>query len=317
MISTLFKKLVYVGFWLSLRAGTLVLKISPRRFSFFFFDFIAGLGFYLFHGFRKRSGKNLRLALGEQLKPLEINEIVQNSLKNFFRDIVEMGIVFNASREENCAEISLMGQEHLAAALARGKGVIVLSAHLGNFFLVGTRLAFEGYPTSVLLNVRQGGHVLHLMDDYLGKIGQKAIHAKPRPQALRQLVRVLRGNELAVVIADEYRSGEGIRVPFFGHTVLARRGPATLALRTGAAVLPIYLIRQENRRLKLIIEPEIEILRSGRIQEDVEENTLRITRWLERTVRSYPDQWNWMNIHWQPASPSTSLKKDHAYKRLA
>ncbi len=309
--------LAYVGVWLGLKVGNLAVKIFPRRLFLFLSDVAAIIGFYLFHSFRIRSIRNLRLALGKRLEPREIAGIVQKSLRNFFRAFVEIGFALEASSEEIRAEILLLGREHLEAALAKGKGAIVLSAHLGNFFLVGTRLAIEDYPTYVLVSQPQDGRLQQLLDRYRLKIGQRTIHARPRRDASRQLVQVLRRNDLALVIADEYRSGDGIYVPFFGRTVLARRGPATLALRTGAAVVPIYLIRDPSGRLTLIIEPEIKLLRSGDIKLDVRENTLRITQWLERTVRSYPDQWNWMNIHWKQAPLSAVIEKEHHYEGLA
>jgi lauroyl/myristoyl acyltransferase len=70
-----------------------------------------------------------------------------------------------------------------------------------------------------------------------------------------------------------------------------------LALRTGAAIVPVYLIRQPDDDLTLIVEPELELDRSAKGNTEVQENTARVTRWLERTVRENPDQWNWMNIH--------------------
>jgi lauroyl/myristoyl acyltransferase len=123
---------------------------------------------------------------------------------------------------------------------------------------------------------------------------------------LKQLNEVLRRNEIAVIIADEYRRGNGIEVPLFGGTVLARRGPASLALRTGAAVVPANIIRQPDDSLKMIIEPELELDRSAKSKSEIKENTIRITEWLERTVRKYPDQWNWMNLRWWETSPSRS-----------
>jgi len=201
--------------------------------------------------------------------------------------------------EQLRAEIPFIGRQHLDTALAKGNGVIALGAHLGNFFLVGTRLATEGYTTWVMINQPRDSRFTQLMDDYRMKIQQRTIHARPRREALRQLSEVLRRNEIAVVIADEYRGNNGIHVPFFGRTVLARRGPATIALRTEAAVVPVYLVRDKSRGLKMIVEPELELIKTDRGKNAVRENTLRMTRWLETTVRAYPEQWNWMNIHWQ------------------
>ncbi len=261
--------------------------------------------------------KNLALALGKQMAPKELARIVQGSLRNFFGAFVEITFALEAPAEQTRHEIPLHGREHLEAALAKGKGAIALGAHLGNFFLVGTRLAAEGYSTHVLINQPREGRLWRLLDRCRLEIGQKTIHARPRREASNELVQVLRRNELAVVIADEFRSGNGIHVPFFGRAVLARRGPATLALRTGAAVLPVYLVRDLNGRLNLIIEPEIELLRSERSKANVRENTLRMVQWLERTVRSYPDQWNWMNIRWQENTSGALLREEHRYRGIA
>jgi KDO2-lipid IV(A) lauroyltransferase len=192
----------------------------------------------LFRGFRTRSLKNVSVALAEQIGEKAARVIVRRSLRNFFRDCVEIGIALVASSNELRSEIAVAGREHLDAALAKGNGVILLSGHLGNFFLIGTRLALEGYPLHVVVNQPSHGQFAKLMDDYRLKVRQKTIHARPRPEAVRELARVLRSNGLALLIADEYRTGSGILVPFFGRSVLARRGPATLALRTGAAVVP-------------------------------------------------------------------------------
>jgi Kdo2-lipid IVA lauroyltransferase/acyltransferase len=194
------------------------------------------------------------------------------------------------------------GRKNLDAALEKGRGVIALGAHMGNFFLIGTRLATEGYPTHVLVNQPRNGLYAKLADVYRLQVRQKTIHARPRSEALRELHQVLRHNEIAVIIADEYRSRNGVPVSLFGRTVLARRGPATLALRTGATVIPVCLVRDAKDNLKLIIDPELELLRTRKGRSQIRENTLRMTQWLERTVRTYPDQWNWMNVRWRDNS---------------
>jgi Kdo2-lipid IVA lauroyltransferase/acyltransferase len=299
MIQSLSDRAAYTGARVGLRVGCLAARIFPRPWLYRFSDALARLGFYLFKGFRTRSIKNVGLALGEKLNKSQVEEIARKSLQNFFHDFVEIAIALVIPAEELRSEIPIEGREHLDRALARGKGVIALGGHLGNFFLVGTRLATEGYGAWVLINPPRDSRFARFMDDYRLKVQQKTIHARPRREALRALSQVLRRNDLAVVIADEYRENNGIAVPFFGRTVRARRGPATLALRTGASIVPVYLVHDGGQALKLIIEPELELIRSDKDKTAIRENTLRITQWLERTVRAYPEQWNWMNIHWQ------------------
>lgn len=276
--------------------GRLAVKLLPQRWLFGFADLVARIGFHCFKGFRARSVTNIAAAFGNQLSAAKVEETARRSLRNFLRSCIEIAIALEISDRELRNSIPIVGREHLDAALARGSGVLVLSAHLGNFFLVGTRLAIEGYKNSVLINQPSDKRLAELMDNYRLQVRQKTIHAYPRREALRALHDSLRRNEMTLILSDEYRRGQGVEVPLFGRTVIARRGPATVALRTGAAIVPAYMIRQGDGSLKLIIEPELKLDRSGKGAAQIRENVIRMTEWLERTVRTYPDQWNWMNI---------------------
>jgi KDO2-lipid IV(A) lauroyltransferase len=303
--------LAYTAVWLAIEVGRIAVRIFPRRLFLSLSMAVADVAFYLFRGFRKRSMANLSLALGDRFDSIKIRTMVRASLRNFFRSFCELGIAVGQTRQQILAEIPLSGLEHLNAAAAKGKGVIALSAHLGNFLLLGTRLAAEGRPINVLINQTRNKKIAELRSRHRNRIGQRTIPARPRKEAFRKLVQVLRQNEIAIMIADEFRSGSGVHVAFFGRTVIARRGPATLALRTGAAVVPAYLVRNSAGELRLVIEPEIEFSRTGNIKTDIIENTLRMTRWLERTLRSYPDQWNWMTIHWQEGRLEVFTETEH------
>jgi Kdo2-lipid IVA lauroyltransferase/acyltransferase len=309
--------LAYTAVWLAIELSRLALRIFPRRFFLGLSIGFADLAFHLFSGFRRRSMANLTIALGDAFGATKIRTIARASIRNFFRSACEAAFAVGQTQQEIRSEIPVVGREHLASALAKGAGVIAVSGHLGNFFLVGTRIAYEGYPTRVLINQPKTGTLAEIFDRYRLKVGQKTIHARPRREAFRELTQVLRRNEIAVIIADEYRSGSGILAPFFGRTVLARRGPATLALRTGAALVPVCLVRRPAGELVLIIEPELPVERTGQTQADVSEVTRRLTQWLEKTVRSYPDQWNWMNIHWQQPASDASARQEHPRERVS
>ena len=309
MIREFTGKFAYLGTWLGFELGLGALKISPRT-VFWLCDRLASIGYLSFRGFRQRSVANIRCALGDGLDDRTIASLARHSLRNFFHACVETVGAINSTDEQLRARINLIGKDYLDAALAKQRGVLLLSAHLGNFFLLGTRLAAEGYKTFVLVNQPTDGRFAQLMDDYRLRIRQPTIHARPRRQALRELHRILRENQIVIVIADEFRAGSGIEAPFFGGRVIARRGPVTLALRTGAAIIPGCLVRRPDDSLTLIIEPELELDRSGKRTEQIAENTSRMTQWLERTVRTYPSQWNWMNIrHWaKKREPMTGLQ---------
>jgi Kdo2-lipid IVA lauroyltransferase/acyltransferase len=306
-----------VGIFLVLEASTTLVRVLPRRFVLAVVRWFADVGFILIYPFRQRSIRNLEFAYGDALNADAIVGIARRSIRNFFYAFAEVGFALRESLDKSRSEIPIHGKAHLEKALAKHKGVIVLSAHLGNFFLVGTRLAAEGYCARVLVKptYRNNRRFGELMDGYRLRMGQRTIRARPRRRAARELIQALRRNELAVLIADEFRSN-GIAVRFFGHYVRARRGPATLAMRTGAAVVPMNLVR-EGDGLKLIIEPEIELVRSGRPTQDVVANTMRLTQWLEATVRAYPDQWNWMSVRWQKPEPHSAHADEEGKRRFA
>lgn len=241
----------------------------------------------------------------------------RRSLRNFFRSFVEILLAVESSEAQMLAEITIVGREFLDAALAKGRGVILLSAHMGNFFLIGARLAIDGHRSHIFVSPPRYQPFAQWMDNLRSRVRQQTIRARPRRAAIKTLHAVLRRNEIVIVIADEYRYDGGIPVTLFGGTVSARRGPATLALRTGAAIVPAYLIRQPDDSLKLIIEPELELARTHRDAEAVREGTLRITRWLERTVSAYPDQWNWTNIEWNRDSRPASAAKEPGLQRVS
>lgn len=307
-------KVAYFSTWFGFRIGCSLVKVYPRA-VFRLADWLAALGYCCFHGFRRRSLNNIRIAMGDRLDHVSATFIARRSLQNFFRACVECALAVEASDDELRTRIPLVGEENLKAALAKGNGVLVLSAHLGNFFLVGCRLAVAGFSTYVLVNQPRDGRFAKLMDEYRLQARQRTIHARPRSQALRELIAVLRRNQVVVMIADEFRNGNGIEVPFFSGTVIARRGPVTLALRTGAAIVPVCLVRQPDESIKLIIEPELELERSATGNAQVKENTIRVTQWLERTVRNHPDQWNWMNIRWWVEHHDGLVKEEQRLQR--
>jgi Kdo2-lipid IVA lauroyltransferase/acyltransferase len=297
---------LYIALVTGVWTARVLFWLLPRNAIFAASRWIADLGFRRFKSFRERSARNVAVALGVGAGRTDV--LVRGCLRNFFRTFAEVGLSVDDGLEKLKNDIPVEGLEHLRAALAQRNGAIVLSAHLGNFMLLGSRLAAEGLAVYTLINHPRGGKIGDFADRYRAKVGQRTIHSHPRKEAFRELAEVLKDNRVAIVIADEFRSGSGVRAPFFGREVIARRGPATLALRTGAAVVPACLLRREDGGLKLVVEPELELCRSGDVKADVAENTIRMTRWLEKTVAAHPDQWNWITVQWQESLASTNTE---------
>jgi len=246
--------------------------------------------------YRRRMEQNLAVAMANELPSDEQRDlIVRKAWRNFAQGILETLRLMHAPKERVRGIVEMEGEEHLRRAMAKGKGVIALSAHLGNFTLIGVRLAAAGYSFSALIKQPRDPRFARLMDDYRMKAGVTTISAKPRSQAVRGVLKALRAKRVVLIIADEFKSGD-VPVEFFGIRSPAPRGPATFALRTGAATVPMFMVRDANDRLTLRIEPEIELSRSDGLEDDVAANTVLFTRVIEAMIRRHPDQWNWLGF---------------------
>jgi KDO2-lipid IV(A) lauroyltransferase len=295
-----FKKFL---FWLRYRTGEyclrgfiFVLPRIPHRLLVLFTSAAARLTFAILWRYRKRMEENVSLAMSEEFLTEERRRtVVRMAWRNFARGVYETACALYTSREMICASVAIQGEEYLKQALARGNGVIALSAHLGNFTMIGPRLAAAGYPFSVVVKHPRDQRFARLIDHYRARVGVKTISARPRREAARQILTALRRNELVLLIADEFKSGD-VKVEFLGRAVSAPRGPVTLALRTGGAVVPVFVTRDPEDRLTLRIGSEINLIKTGDLQEDVTTNVALFTRHLESMVRRYPDQWNWLGF---------------------
>jgi KDO2-lipid IV(A) lauroyltransferase len=161
--------------------------------------------------------------------------------------------------------------------------------------MIGARLAAGGYRFSVVVKQPADERFARLIDDYRAQVGVHTISAKPRREAVRGILKALRENGIVLVIADEFKSG-GVMVDFMGQPAPAPRGPATLALRTGAATLPMFATRRPDGSLVLAIGPELERVQTEDLDKSVTATTALFTRHIEEAIRRYPDQWNWLGL---------------------
>ncbi|HPT88701.1 MAG TPA: lysophospholipid acyltransferase family protein [Bacillota bacterium] len=183
------------------------------------------------------------------------------------------------------------GIEHLEAALAKGKGAIIVSAHLGNWELLGAALTRK-YP--VVAIAREQGNAE--FDKIISEARKKVAKMVPMRASLKPLISALRHNELAYFIVDQ--RGRGVHCEFMGRETRFYVGAATFALRTGAALIPARVIRVQPEQYRLVIDPAVEPVESGDFEADVKATTVRIMKVLEGQIRENPEQWLWMHKLW-------------------
>jgi KDO2-lipid IV(A) lauroyltransferase len=195
--------------------------------------------------------------------------------------------------------VDIRGWEHLAAAHAAGRGVLLVTAHLGSVSLVGQMVAVGGYSANVVVEALQP----ELLDLLHGLRARHGITPLPAgPGLLRAIVAALGRNEVVGLLSDRDVLGNGVDVTFFGAPTRLPGGAAGLGLRTGAAVLPAFTARQPDGRYLGWFEPPVALVQTGNVRADLLTNTERITRLVEAAIRRYPEQWTVFQRVWPPDS---------------
>jgi lauroyl/myristoyl acyltransferase len=280
----------------ALRGSIGALPYVPFRLWVSFTWLMACVTFLLLRDYRKRMEENVTLVLANEIpNPKDRAKLVWRAWLNFARGMLDTIAVMHLSKQRILSTIVLEGEEHIKDALEKGKGVLALSAHLGSFTLIGARLAAAGYPFSVVIKQPPDERFARVADRYRAQIGVDTISAKPRREAVRGMLKALRQNRVVLVIADEFKSGD-VMVDFFGLKGPAPRGPATLALRTGAVALPMFAIRRADGSLVLSVGEPIAPVEHEDLEQSVLATTVRYTRHLEAEIRRFPDQWNWLGL---------------------
>ena len=253
--------------------------------------------------YRRKARKNLHRVYGRTFSPETIDCIAVNVFRNQGMVIAELLRLLSSKQDITSliARIPVEGKERLDAALALRKGVIALGAHVNNFFLVGSRLAAEGYPFDVVQRYPDNKVLAAKMKKYTIKVGQNPIPNLPRTESVKHSLRSLRKNHILFLITDERQKRGGEAVLFFGRPALTATGPAALSLKTGAPILPMFMIRERNGCNRLHIGPPVIVNPSGDTQKDIRNLTQAYTRVIEECVKRHPEQWAWVNQRWEGA----------------
>jgi Kdo2-lipid IVA lauroyltransferase/acyltransferase len=198
---------------------------------------------------------------------------------------------------ENVKEwIRYDGLENFQDAMARGRGVLVATAHLGNWELSAFAHAWMTAPMNIVVRPLDNARIDAMVERLRSISGNHIIEKK---DAARGILRALAANEAVGILMDQNTTlDQGVFVDFFGMKACAGSAFAKIAHRSGAAVVPGFALwSEEEQRYVLRFYPAIEM--TG----DVVEDTQRIHRQLESVIREYPDQWLWIHRRWKTRPP--------------
>ena len=250
-------------------ASYLLLPLLPLKASYAIARVLSKLSLKLLKKQRNTILGNLEVAFGDTMHKEEKKEIAQEMVTNLFKGFFEGFCISSPFRKKVDDIITIEGRENLDQALSRGKGVISLSAHFGNFTLLGAVIVKENYPFHMVIRHPKSKPVARAFQLFRDLSGQKTIATQPWRESSKKMLRCLRNNEIICLITDENKRRGGIKVDFFGQKSPTAIGPAVFSLRTGAAIVPTFIVRQKNDTHKIIIEPPLEFNLTGDQAEDI------------------------------------------------
>ena len=261
----------------------------------------AGLGAWGYHlsaRYRRVADTNLRHAYGNTLSERERAAIIRRVFQSFGRSLLEFLKAPSMSPEQIKRIVKAESYAPVEAVLARGKGMILLAAHFGNWELLARRAALEGYEFAVIARQSHDPEFNKITDSIRADGGYIVL---PRGDSPRAILRRLRSNGIVAILPDQ--KSEDVFVPFFGRLAGTVAGPAVLSLKTGAGIVPMFCPRQPDGTYQVEILPEIDTTPTGDMDADIHRIMADITRVIEAMVRRYPDQWLWLHDRWRVPPP--------------
>jgi KDO2-lipid IV(A) lauroyltransferase len=257
---------------------------------------------YLLHVRLRRVGmRNLSLAFPEKSEA-ERARILRGEFFSLGRQLAEV-CHFPEYTLENIDEVVVFeGFENLEKARARGKGVLLFAGHFGGWELSSFAISMRGHWMHVIMRGMDNVYLGRLIEHYRTMHGNKAVD---KDDFVRGLLSAMKAGEVVGILMDTNMTPpQGIFVDFFGIPACTASGPARIALRTDAAVVPTFAIWDAKLgKYRLRFDPALELVRSGDLEADIKANTQKFTSVIEDYVREYPEQWLWVHRRWKTRPP--------------
>ncbi|MBC7327849.1 lysophospholipid acyltransferase family protein [bacterium] len=276
---------------LALYFAKVLCRVCPKT-SLQYLGILLGDIIYFFAFRRKAITRfNLELVLGKDKRKLS-----RKILRHLGISIIEFLSLPYLKPEKLKKFCLIKGKENLEQALKLNKGVIVLTAHFGNWELVAARLVLDGF--NVIALARPQGEFDKYIEQIRTRLGYKTISVDG---GILPLLSYLKEGAVIALLSDQRPLFGGVVVPYFGIPASTPPGAAILSLRSGAPIVPIYDVRFGNFHI-INIQPSLQIIRTGSFKKCVIKNSELFNSVIEEWVRQYPEQWLWSHNRWKQIS---------------
>lgn len=287
--------------WLlrSLRVVAIVTPFVPAQVGYLICR-ILGMLFYTLN-FRARRNvlRNLATVVPEKswLQHQRMAMAVCATVVTNYYDLIRLRSI---DRDRVLDHVEIEGLEHVYDALDHGRGAIIVSAHLGNFSVMAKLPSALGLRAALVAEQVQPPELFHYMARLRSAMGIEVI--PPGHAALRNIIDLLNDNGLLLLAGDRDVTHRGQSVRFFGSETTLPIGPVALAMKTGAALIPAYTLRVSSHHSRVVIEPTLELERTGNRDIDLSSNLQKLAERLEDMIAKDPAQWAVLQRVWPPTT---------------
>ncbi|MEK7775690.1 MAG: lysophospholipid acyltransferase family protein [Candidatus Zixiibacteriota bacterium] len=257
-----------------------------------------GLGrvtYYMWGRRRRIALENLRHAFGSQKSESELRDIARSVFENIGRTLVEFARFSRIGVEGAKSILVSPGDAAIRDAFSRGKGGVFITAHYGNWELLGMYPSIHGHAVDFVVGTQHNPLVDEMFIDFRRSMGVGII---PLKTALKGVFKALKQNHLVGLVADQHDPGKDLIIDFFGRPSSWPKGPAVFAIRSGAPIVPCLLTRERFDRHVIIAGDPIYHV-GGDEGAAIRTMTEQYVRFFEKHIRAHPEQWMWTHRRWK------------------
>jgi KDO2-lipid IV(A) lauroyltransferase len=283
--------------YLLLKVFGLLINLLPESFALWLGRQMGSIGYYLDWEHRGVALQNLYLAFGQERSESQIRRIAKRTFQNLGMMAIEFFRIPVLEKEDFKKKVSVEGLDEALKLLEMKKGGLLLVGHFGNWELMGFMSKVIGNPILAIAKPIKQKRI----DQWITGIRKVAgLELIPPENASQKVIQALSHNRLIGILIDQRaKRSRGVWADFFGKKVPTHPGLAVLALKTGAPVVPVFMIRDGFQKHRLMIKEPLKLIQTGDFKKDVEANTQLFNDTLESMIRQYPDQWFWIHRRWE------------------
>jgi KDO2-lipid IV(A) lauroyltransferase len=284
--------------YLLLKGFSFLINLLPEGFALWGGRQLGNIAYYLDWEHRSVALQNLSTAFGHEKSEEERRAIAKRNFQHMGMMAVEFFRIPGMDMEAYRRKVSMEGLEEALKLLEKKKGGLLLIGHFGHWELMGFMSKVIKTPILAIAKpIKENKRLYRFILEIRDKAGLQII---PPLNATRKVLGFLSQNRLVAILIDQRaKRSSGVWVEFFGKKAPTTPGLAVIAIRSGAPVVPVFMVRDGFQKHRLLIKEPVELVLTGDMERDVEINMQRFTRILESMIREYPDQWIWIHRRWE------------------